>query len=127
MRTSSQLLLAFLLNAVWQIALIAAVASFGAWLLRHAAVRYQHWLWVAALCLSLLVPAVTALRTLPETVATPDQISYSRELENPLSIRENPMSLEEAPAPFSNSAFVDRKSTRLNSSHVALSRMPPSA
>ena len=35
MTTSSQLLLTFLLNAVWQIALIAALASFGAWLLRH--------------------------------------------------------------------------------------------
>jgi len=63
MRTSSELLLTFLLNAVWQIALIAAVASFGAWLLRHSAMRYQHRLWVAALSLSLLVPVVTALRS----------------------------------------------------------------
>ena len=64
MRTSSQLLLTFLLNAVWQIALITALASFGAWLLRHST-RYQHWLWVAALCLSLLVPAITAFRAIP--------------------------------------------------------------
>ncbi len=64
MRTSSQLLLNFLLNAVWQIALIAALASLGAWLLRHST-RSQHWLWVAALCLSLLVPVVTALRAMP--------------------------------------------------------------
>ena len=65
MRTSSELLLTFLLNAVWQIALIAALASFGAWLLRHSATRYQHRLWVAALSLSLLVPTVTALRAVP--------------------------------------------------------------
>jgi len=65
MRTSSQLLLTFLLNAVWQIALIAALASFGAWLLRYSSTRYQHRLWVAALCLSLLVPLVTAVRTVP--------------------------------------------------------------
>jgi beta-lactamase regulating signal transducer with metallopeptidase domain len=65
MITSSQLLLTFLLNAVWQIAVIAALASLGAWLLRRSAMRYQHWLWVAALCLSLLVPVVTALRTVP--------------------------------------------------------------
>ena len=64
MRTSSQLLLTFLLNAVWQIALIAALASLGAWLLRHST-RAQHWLWVAALCLSLVVPVVTALRAMP--------------------------------------------------------------
>lgn len=65
MKTSSQLLLTFLLNAVWQIALIAALASFGAWLLRKSGVRYQHWLWVSALFLSLLVPVVTAVRTMP--------------------------------------------------------------
>ena len=47
MKTSSQLLLTFLLNAVWQIALIAALASFGVWLLRKSTMRYQHWLWVA--------------------------------------------------------------------------------
>ena len=58
MRTSSELLLTFLLNAVWQIALIGALASFGVWLLRRSAARYQHWLWVAALCLSLVVPVV---------------------------------------------------------------------
>ena len=42
MRISSQLLLNFLLNAAWQIALIAALASFGAWLLRSSAARYRH-------------------------------------------------------------------------------------
>jgi beta-lactamase regulating signal transducer with metallopeptidase domain/uncharacterized membrane protein YkoI len=65
MKTSSELLLTFLLNAVWQIALIAALASLGAWLLRKSSIRYQHWLWVGALFLSLLVPVVTAVRALP--------------------------------------------------------------
>jgi beta-lactamase regulating signal transducer with metallopeptidase domain/uncharacterized membrane protein YkoI len=65
MRISSQLLLTFLLNAVWQIALIAALASVGAWLLRKSTMRYQHWVWVAALFLSLLVPVVTAIRARP--------------------------------------------------------------
>lgn len=92
MRTSSQLLLTFLLNAVWQIALLAILASFGAWLLRHAATRYQHWLWVAALCLSLIVPVVTAVRTLPNSVTSPTGSTYARELENPLSIPEIPTS-----------------------------------
>ena len=62
MRISSQLLLNFLLNAVWQIALIAALASFGAWLLRSSSARYRHWLWVSALCLAFLVPAATSIR-----------------------------------------------------------------
>jgi beta-lactamase regulating signal transducer with metallopeptidase domain len=100
MRTVSQLLLTFLLNAVWQVALIGALASFGAWLLRQSA-RYQHWLWVAALCLSLVVPVVTAVRALPGP--TSSQVSYGRELENPVFVadvrdRVNTASL-------SNSAF----------------------
>lgn len=68
MRISSQLLLNFLLNAVWQIALIAALASLGAWLLRSASSRYLHWLWVSALCLAFFVPAVTSVRTVLETI-----------------------------------------------------------
>ena len=82
MRTSSQLLLTFLLNAVWQIALIAALASLGAWLLRKSSVRYQHWLWVGALILSLVVPVVTAIRALP--VSTPS--AAGSDLLNPVSL-----------------------------------------
>jgi len=74
MRTSSQLLLNFLLNAAWQIALIAALASVGAWLLRSSSARYRHWLWVSALCLAFVVPAVTSLRVYFET-ATPTTIA----------------------------------------------------
>lgn len=70
MRISSQLLLNFLLNAAWQIALIAALASLGAWLLRSSAARYRHWLWVGAFLLAFLVPATTAIRVYFET-ATP--------------------------------------------------------
>ena len=73
MKTSSQLLLTFLLNAVWQVALIAALASLGAWLLRKSSVRYQHWLWVGALVLSLLVPVVTAVRSMP--VSAPSTVN----------------------------------------------------
>jgi beta-lactamase regulating signal transducer with metallopeptidase domain len=67
MRTSSQLLLNFLLNAAWQIALITALASFGAWLLRSSPARYRHRLWVGAFCLAFLVPVTTALRRYFET------------------------------------------------------------
>ena len=69
MRISSQLLLNFLLNAAWQIALIAALASLGAWLLRSSAARYRQWLWVGAFCLALLVPATTSIRAYFDTAA----------------------------------------------------------
>src|SRR5688572_20847929 len=89
MRISSQLLLNFLLNAAWQIALIAALASFGAWLLRSSVARYRHWLWVSALLLAFLVPATTSIRAYFET---PTQITSA-----PVLIREpfQPRSLEE--------------------------------
>ncbi|HEY2961317.1 MAG TPA: M56 family metallopeptidase [Pyrinomonadaceae bacterium] len=113
MRTSSQLLLTFLLNAVWQIAFIAALASFGAWLLRHSAMRYQHWLWVAALCLSLLVPLGTALRALPES---PSPITEPR---NELSIA-NPVSIRPIAGPFERMSAtpvsVSSSAFQLNSS-----------
>jgi len=64
MERSSQLLLTFLLNACWQIALIAAAAAFCDWLLRQAAARHRHWLWVTALVLSLGFPALTTSRLL---------------------------------------------------------------
>src|ERR1051325_1715975 len=69
MRISSQLLLTFLLNAVWQIALIAGLAAFGSWLLRNSVARYRHWLWASALCLAFFVPAFTASQTLLDNVA----------------------------------------------------------
>jgi beta-lactamase regulating signal transducer with metallopeptidase domain len=69
MRISSQLLLTFLLNAFWQVALIAGLTAFGSWLLRNSVARYRHWLWASALCLAFFVPAFTASQTLFDTVA----------------------------------------------------------
>lgn len=46
----------FLLNATWQIAIIALVAWACSHLLRNIAARYRHALWVAALVLSLALP-----------------------------------------------------------------------
>ena len=58
----SEVLLTFLLNAFWQVALIAALAAAGSWLLRNSIARYHHWLWVGALCLAFLVPTFTSAR-----------------------------------------------------------------
>jgi beta-lactamase regulating signal transducer with metallopeptidase domain len=87
MRTSSQLLLTFILNACWQIALIAALAAIGSWLLRNSVARYRHWLWVSALCLAFLVPATTSLRALLDTVSpstSPTEASLASEAIRPL-------------------------------------------
>ena len=83
---SSQLLLTFLLNACWQIALIAALAAFGSWRLRNSVVRYQHWVWVSALCLALVVPAFTSSQTLVDTpVQTAPAVPFVTEGISPLS------------------------------------------
>ncbi len=68
MTISSQLLLTFLLNAVWQVALIAGLAVSGSWLLRNSVARYRHWLWASALCLAFFVPAFTASQMLLDNI-----------------------------------------------------------
>src|SRR5215813_4664733 len=60
MRTISQLLLTFLLNACWQIALVTAVAALCARLLRRTSARYQHLFWVTALAFSFSLPVITS-------------------------------------------------------------------
>src|ERR1041385_481108 len=68
MKLSSPLVLTFLLNAVWQVALIAGLAALGSWLLRNSVARYRHWLWSSALCLAFFVPAFTASQTLLDNI-----------------------------------------------------------
>ena len=59
---TSDLLLTFLLNALWQIPLIAGAAALGAWFVRKSSAKYQHWIWASALLLSLLVPVFATSR-----------------------------------------------------------------
>jgi beta-lactamase regulating signal transducer with metallopeptidase domain len=60
----SQLLLTFLLNACWQIALVAMAAALCGWLLRGTAARYRHLLWVIALVSSFCLPLLASSRLL---------------------------------------------------------------
>ncbi|HEV2884707.1 MAG TPA: hypothetical protein VGW36_07615, partial [Pyrinomonadaceae bacterium] len=60
MRTVSQFLLTFLLNASWQILLIAAMACLCDRILSGAAARYRHTVWVVALFLTLLLPVFSS-------------------------------------------------------------------
>lgn len=65
MLTISEFLLTFVLNAVWQVALITLVASVSVRLLGGVPARYKYILWAAALSLSLLLPVFTSLGRSP--------------------------------------------------------------
>lgn len=56
MNKISEPVLNFLINSAWQIAALALIAAVCARLLRNAAARYRHALWLAALVLSLALP-----------------------------------------------------------------------
>ena len=104
MRTISQLLLTFLLNSLWQIALIAGLAALGSWLLRDSVARYRHWLWVSALCLAFLVPAIASLRTFEDPVFIPPQDSRSILTAEPFQLNSSPVA--QTPSSFASpSAF----------------------
>jgi TonB family protein len=62
-RTVSQFLLTFLLNASWQILLIAAMAYLCDRILSGAAARYRHTVWVVAMFLTLFLPAFSSATT----------------------------------------------------------------
>jgi len=75
MRVGAQLLLTLLLNAFWQITLVAGFAAVCDWLLTGIAVRYRHALWVAALFLAVALPALSSvglIRTLLISESKPE-------------------------------------------------------
>ena len=61
MKPVMQILLTFVLNALWQGTLIVAFAAAGDWLLRGVAPRFRHYLWVVTLLACLIVPALSCL------------------------------------------------------------------
>jgi beta-lactamase regulating signal transducer with metallopeptidase domain/uncharacterized membrane protein YkoI len=71
MTKASQLLLTFLANAAWQVALIYAAARACSWLLRSTSARYRHLLWVVALSAAIILPVVTSLDFERSDYATP--------------------------------------------------------
>jgi beta-lactamase regulating signal transducer with metallopeptidase domain len=86
MKLSSQLLLTFLFNAFWQIALIVVFASLGSWLLRNSFARHRHWVWATALCLAFLVPAFTTSRTIFDNITQPNTpVTYERQSAPPFT------------------------------------------
>lgn len=70
MLRTSEFVLNFILNSFWQIAVIFAIASAGAWLLRNGPARYRHALWIGGLTACLVVPLLTATRLVPAWVSS---------------------------------------------------------
>ena len=69
MLRTSEFILNFVLNSVWQIATIVAVAALASRLLRNGPARYRHVLWVFTLAVSLAVPLLAATRYVPELIS----------------------------------------------------------
>ena len=105
MRTISELVLNFLLNACWQVALVAAAAVFCAWLLRETSIRYRHLLWAGALALSLSVPLLTPLSSLRRSTSaifpTESQETAIQPILVPISLPQ--LKAADAPTPYPNS------------------------
>src|ERR1041384_939024 len=71
MLTASEFVMTFLLNAIWQAALIVLATVVATRLLRRVSASVQYRLWVAAICLSLIVPLATSLWNLKLPVFGP--------------------------------------------------------
>lgn len=67
METISRYLLTFLLNSLWQIPLIAAVAALASRLMRSGPAAHRHAVWVAALAVAVLLPIGGMRREDPAT------------------------------------------------------------
>lgn len=84
----SEFILNFVLNASWQIVVIAAVAALGSLLLKNAPARFRHTLWVFALAACFFVPLLTATDFLPhslpsfQSVATASRVTSSPRIED---------------------------------------------
>jgi TonB family protein len=59
---ATQLLLTFLLNASWQVALIVGFGALCDWLLRGTSPRFRHVLWISVLLLSVGLPSLSCWR-----------------------------------------------------------------
>ena len=65
MIVNSEFILNFLLNSVWQIPILCALAALGSLGLRSSSAQYRHKVWVATLVLCLIAPIVSAAQLIP--------------------------------------------------------------
>jgi beta-lactamase regulating signal transducer with metallopeptidase domain len=68
----SEFILNFLVNSLWQIPAICALAAVGACLLRNCSAHYRHIVWVTALLFCLIAPALTTTQIVtPYSITSP--------------------------------------------------------
>ncbi|MGA7234188.1 MAG: hypothetical protein WBY44_00810, partial [Bryobacteraceae bacterium] len=79
METISRELLTFLLNSLWQIPLVAAVAALACRLMRHGPAAHRHAVWVAALAVAVLLPLGSIRREQPAQGPSFDPSSVMRD------------------------------------------------
>ena len=103
----SELLLTFLINAIWQIPVIACAAALGAWLLKQSSVKYRHWIWVTALLLSLLVPLLATSRLWLNKESSSVAVGDISTAElSPLDVSESPFTPSTTSSAPSSTGFV---------------------
>jgi len=96
----------FIVNALWQVLVVAALAALGDWLLRRvAAARQRHFLWVAALVLSVMLPLWSAL-PLPRATFSLPQFTA------PIAALNVGTQVQTSPAPAAPSQAGNRASWR---------------
>ena len=61
----NEFVLNFLANSTWQIAAIWILAALGAWLLKNCGAHCRYIVWISALALCLIAPAITAIDAWP--------------------------------------------------------------
>lgn len=71
----SQMVATFILNAIWQITAITALALLCTRLLRRAPSRFSHGVWIAALGACLLIPTATVVLQHRETTARASEVA----------------------------------------------------
>lgn len=106
MERISESVLSFLLNATWQITLVALVACVCSRLLRNAAASLRHTLWVAALILSFALPLWGSLdfagdtprRIFEERISTSSSLEGSQSTTNSVIIPEVTKAKDSRPA-----------------------------
>ena len=62
MEKLSEALLTFLVNGVWQIAIIVALAALASLILRNGPAHYRHLIWTCSLVACIIVPGASAIR-----------------------------------------------------------------
>src|SRR2546427_3569089 len=85
MEIISRLVATFLVNALWQVPLVAAAAALAARLMRSAPARYQHLVWLSALGLSFALPAAS-LRVAAGAAPESSRVAPGDVQETPLAV-----------------------------------------